>query len=411
MRANAAAALRPHLASALLGAVASAACIASEPDAGVPAATVRDSAGVTLVENPAVPADARTGWTLGAEPLVEIGALEGAEAEQLYRVRDATRLADGRIAIVNSGSQEVRVFDATGAHLRSWGGDGEGPGEFRDPTSIAPWPGDSLAVWDRRLRRLDVRPTSGEPGRTVTYPSLGEVATPVFSHLLDDGTMVVSAIRILDGELENGLSRLPIVAAVVDGDGELVHSLGEHAGGEVYIRVRGESVDILAVPVARNIVMGGAGAESLIAQTDRFELKFWDAEGRLTRVVRVAEPARPLPAGERARLIDSQVDQAPEPMRPRIRTMLEEIAMPDTLPAYTDVVRDATGHHWVRVFRLPYETGSAGWIVLDEAGQVVGRIELPPALDVYEIGADYILARATDELGVERVQLWALDRG
>ena len=34
-----------------------------------------------------------------------------------------------------------------------------------------------------------------------------------------------------------------------------------------------------------------------------------------------------------------------------------------------------------------------------------------PGLDVFEIGEDYILGRVMDEFDVERVQLWALERG
>ena len=37
-------------------------------------------------------------------------------------------------------------------------------------------------------------------------------------------------------------------------------------------------------------------------------------------------------------------------------------------------------------------------------------METAEGLEIYEIGEDYILRRATDELGVEFVQVWPLDR-
>ena len=43
-------------------------------------------------------------------------------------------------------------------------------------------------------------------------------------------------------------------------------------------------------------------------------------------------------------------------------------------------------------------------------GRVQGFVDTPPDLELFEIGADYILGTTTDELGVERVQLWSLDR-
>ena len=35
---------------------------------------------------------------------------------------------------------------------------------------------------------------------------------------------------------------------------------------------------------------------------------------------------------------------------------------------------------------------------------------MPEGLEIYEIGADYILGHAWDDLGVEYVQFWTLER-
>ncbi len=43
-------------------------------------------------------------------------------------------------------------------------------------------------------------------------------------------------------------------------------------------------------------------------------------------------------------------------------------------------------------------------------GRVLGFVETPEGLGIYEIGQDYILGRSLDELGVEHVQVWPLKR-
>lgn len=48
-------------------------------------------------------------------------------------------------------------------------------------------------------------------------------------------------------------------------------------------------------------------------------------------------------------------------------------------------------------------------VVLNHA--YLGTVKLPHDLNVREIGADYVLGVARDELGVEYVQLYGLDRG
>ena len=98
-------------------------------------AVVEDSAGVTIVTNDPVAADSRLPWQFSEHPALAIGSVDGGEADELFRVRDATRLPDGRIVIANAGSNELRVFNADGSHAGTWGGRGEGPGEFTSFTT------------------------------------------------------------------------------------------------------------------------------------------------------------------------------------------------------------------------------------------------------------------------------------
>ena len=61
----------------------------------------------------------------------------------------------------------------------------------------------------------------------------------------------------------------------------------------------------------------------------------------------------------------------------------------------------------------PEPTVSIGgllWTVFDPEGQALGFVETPDGLEIDEIGEDYILGWVEDELGVESVQLWPLER-
>lgn len=204
--------------------------------------TARDSAGVTIVENAALLEDASLGWTIGPSPVVEIGVLDGPEEYQLFRVRDARWLTDGRIAVVNAGSQEIRIYGADGIHLATWGGRGEGPGEFIDPTTLSWWPGDSVAVWDRRLRRLSIFAADGALGRTLVFPTIEGMPTPLFSHAQADGNSVVRMTVLPPEGPPRGLSRQPVAAAVVDPDGALRAGLGTHPGREAFTRISEDMV-------------------------------------------------------------------------------------------------------------------------------------------------------------------------
>ena len=67
----------------------------------------------------------------GEVELVIGGILEG-EPEYLFEeVRALARDAEGMIYAADSGPRMIRVFDSNGTHVRSFGGPGRGPGEFR----------------------------------------------------------------------------------------------------------------------------------------------------------------------------------------------------------------------------------------------------------------------------------------
>src|SRR5688572_1324263 len=75
---------------------------------------VRDSAGVSIVENVL---DDRTAACAVSEPSLTIGVTDGPPEYQFYRTFGARRLSDGRIAVVNQGTQELRFYDASGVFL------------------------------------------------------------------------------------------------------------------------------------------------------------------------------------------------------------------------------------------------------------------------------------------------------
>ena len=133
--------MRIALAFIALGA---AACQQDEPSEGGSGTQPSDSAGIRIVENPPPAGGSRLGWRVGPGPAVSIGAVEGEVPYLFASAADATNLRDGRIVVVDRGSDELRVFDALGTHLATWGGRGEGPGEFIDLHHVDRWPGDSI---------------------------------------------------------------------------------------------------------------------------------------------------------------------------------------------------------------------------------------------------------------------------
>ena len=64
------------------------------------------------------------GWTIGDEPLIEIGAVTGPTEYLLNRVTGGARLSDGGIVLGELTSGELRRYDRNGTFV--WRAAGQG---------------------------------------------------------------------------------------------------------------------------------------------------------------------------------------------------------------------------------------------------------------------------------------------
>ncbi len=376
----------------------------------LPDSQVRDSAGIRIVEGARPADDSRLPWRIGPEPSISIGEVAGEEAYLLHQVSDGFVLPDGRIVIANAGSNEIRVFDASGVHEASWGRAGGGPGEFTALSGVARWPGDSIAAWDTRARTIAVFDAEGTLGRSFVLEADGRPADPRM--VLGDGTVLGRTVD--SGATGPGYRREQISYELRDADGNTVLSLGVHPGREAYLNMEGPFPVFGLLPFSRAVSEAQWGDLIILTPDDHYEIRAHDrSTGALARIVRRDYANR---APTRAE-VDEAIDDALE----RTNLTGEQLeltregykAMPlvESFPAFRALLTDGLDHLWVREATLPgMDRPAPLWTVFDPEGRVLGFIETPDGLTILEIGADYILGRTTDDLGVESVQVWGLER-
>ena len=389
---------------------------ATDADSLARQAVIRDSAGVRIVENPRPPADSRLGWQVGAEPSVSIGALEGEEPYLLDRVRGALTLADGRIVVENIRTNELRVFDPSGRYLATWGGTGDGPGEFDNLIGLAPWPGDSLISWFAQGRRLTVFDNRGNFGRTFGLEGEGLRIPEV---ILPTGRVLASETdpeTILRDSRQDGLHRLEDLYQLYGAEGEQQALLGTFFGAERYTAYSGNRIVVMSIIFDHDIASFMWGDLVVVAPNYSYEIRAFDADGTLKRIVRRDHEVIARTDAHVDAYIEDRVMREPERLRADRRRTLREryegIPLPETHPAFVTAIADALDHLWVQEYRLPGEgDGKPVWTIFDPEGRVLGFVETPAGLtDIYEIAENSILGRVTDELGVEYVQVWPLRR-
>lgn len=113
--------------------------------------------GGVLILNPATGIwPASEGWQLVEE--LPIGTMDGSGPDVFSNILSLPLAVDdeGTMFVLDGQSTEIRVFDASGSHLRTFGGEGAGPGEMRS-ASLAGWgPDGNLWVADPENARYSV---------------------------------------------------------------------------------------------------------------------------------------------------------------------------------------------------------------------------------------------------------------
>ncbi len=281
----------------------------------------------------------------------------------------------------------IWVFDKDGAFLRTIGRDGDGPGEYRLISRIDCLAGDTLVVFDTRLRRR----TTLAPDDSVIATQPYQVSGFMNSSFLLDGRMVV-----------NEHQRTPAGAGyplqVVDREGQIVRPLGsvrpEYRLGEPYKYQRPTSV-------------GADGATVWTIGRGDYLMELWDTTGnRLAALQREVEWFEPYVLGR---------DITPNG--------------PPPLPAVGLFSADGAGRLWVAV-RVPsdnwravmladpdweYNWGTVqkmrDWIleVVDAGtGDLIVSQDLPDIEATLFLGEDLLVAYREDEMGYPFLDLLRL---
>ncbi len=357
---------------------------------------------------------------MGREPEFVIGGYSaGSQAVDdpshlVWRVGGAALLSDGRVAVLARGVARVLVFEASGALAASFGGKGQGPGEFSYPVRLQVLPGDTIVVWDRMYGRIShfdpsgtlLRERSIDLGavfaatRTVDQRPGEGVALP-----LPDGTFLVEVNRTDFRPILDTHYRVPAGYARID-SAYGAQSFGWWDGQE-FLFAPLPVPYLLPFPTETVLAAGGSPLSVYISNGDPYEVHQFSPRGILRRIIRRTE-VEPIPITSaeveawKARLSGRQrmdwegwdrvmARNPPRPYRPRVAGLLT----------------DTEGNLWV-ANRL--DTSTSEWSVFDSEGRWLGTLDLPLPRITW-LGRDLIVGVQRDpDTDVETVEVYRLNR-
>lgn len=425
-------------------------------------AQVVDSAGVEIIwAAPASDGPGEGQCVLGDAPSVVMGGPAGEEGA-LDEVESVVQLPDGRIAVANAGSGQIKVFGETGEHLHSVGQLGRGPGDFRGLAMLGVH-GNRILAYDSMPSRITMVDFEGNLADTtqVKFASrlhdetggwVSNIEVPRGMHAvgwLGSGILVLketkSTCRNCDGPvLDKSVKQKESIAdlVLVGLDGSLVTRLDGFPGDDWAVLQEFIEIstperpqrrrDSFSVTLGRAIKWGPAfqivsesvrtpysksfqaavGRTLVVAgHTATAEFFFFDADGRLVRILRRSTPPRRVGDAEQEAWILEQTEGLDPPQRASRSAELASVEFPEFAPAFKSLALDGHERLWVEEFAGPGTDGAGRWTVYGEDGASFGTVATPPGFRPASFGTDHVLGVWKDEQGMEYVQRYDLSEG
>lgn len=340
-------------------------------------------------------------WSLSAEPLIDIGG-DGPGA--LFMATSAVRVGD-HVVVANSGTGELRWYDASGVLARSAGRKGTGPGEFAHLGWVGLLPGDSIAAWDPVLRRLSIFTSGGRFSRVVAVSSAGPLAS--VPGVLHDGTLLLASRTRGEPPPNVTVWRDTVLLLRVRLAGGRTDTIGRFPGTEWF---GGANARVQTVPLGRQTSVAVAGDRIYVGTGERYEIGVYGAEGAFrVRFGRPQAPVRLTDEDRAAFLRDIVHVGGTQGARHERARSLAEAPFPETLPPYTSLLPDATGNVWVREPQRPtHSPPISRWSVFDPRGRWIATLEGPGRFKALQVGPDWILGTLADSVEAEHVLVYRI---
>ena len=372
-----------------------------------PTTLITDSAGIRIVHSQPASSDATC--AVGDEPTVVIGDDESDENLWFSRVGDAARMSDGSIVAVDRGSNQIRVYDADGRHLRTMGRQGEGPGEFENgPFQMWIAAGDTIWAGDYFPWRYNLFSAEGEFVRGVGL-------TPQFINSSMGGGVLANGYTVNSTETRARKPDFSVADTMIveahGPDGRLVDTLARIPHG----RWGQDDHEALSTFWLPRLFYAGAevdagGSTVALAYGMNTEVRVLDDEFNPRLIVRWTEPGREVTVADVDAWREDYVETRPRPdfspMAEAHDAMISEARpVAELFPAISAVIVGRDGRIWVRQYDRPRET--RGWLAFEPDGQFLCHLEPLPG-SIREIGADDVLLLHESELGIQTVRLHRL---
>lgn len=336
---------------------------------------------------------ADAGWELHED--LRIGSLDAEGPDNFGRISSFTVDGQGRVWVLESQAAELRVFDSSGAHVRTVGRAGEGPGEFRQPLRVDMGPEGNAWVMDPQNTRLSVFDSAGTYLEGLRVPG-GFVIIP-WQGGFDDSGAYYAPVAAFQPSFRISLGRFDRTFAPLDTI-DLPKDPVERASFTIVSD--GAARVSAGVPFQGRLIWRLSRAGTLWALiTDQYRLIEFGPAGDTLRVVTKAHEPVAVTSQERTEALDGLNWFTAQGGK------VDASKIPDEKPLASAFFVDDAGYLWVALEPGP-DVAQQPFDVFNPDGQFLGTIVAPFRLQTSPspiVRDDLLYGIVRDEMDVQYV--------
>ncbi len=329
--------------------------------------------GTVAVTNPATGMWDEGGTPWAVEVVKRIGSLEEEGPAMFGNVGSVEADREGRIWVFERQAQELRVFDAGGAYVRTIGRKGQGPGEFNQVNGMAWAPDGNLWVVDPSNNRISVLDTAGT--FLESHPTSGGFVIFPWRGGFDDAGSFYTYAPLAGEDVRFALVKFDRALQPVD-----TILPPRYAGEEPFFELRsGDSWTRAGVPFTPGLEWQLARNGNVwFALTGEYRLGELTQAGDTLRVITREFTRFPVTGAD----IDSAI--ADLEWFTSQGGKIDRSKFPGTKPAIERFFLDEAGNIWV----IPVVEGGGRerggtWDIFDPQGRYLGRLTTPVVINSF----------------------------
>ena len=354
-------------------------------------------------------------WRVSQRPRVSVGGADGEGPTEFAAIVGVVRLSTGEFVVADASTSELRLFSAGGAHVRTFGRRGGGPGEFDGLTALLR-SGDTLVAIDRGQQRIQLFDAAGKLLRTNGSPVFPGASMPFWAGITRDGSGAMLALEPLR---DTTSSRVIATGAlgVQDPRSSTVRRIASFNAYEA-AKTSGRHMPVYLGAVFRQSVLAD---RICLGWAAAWDITCYSPTGSaISRTIRATTPA-PVSEADRAAFREGFYRANRTMPREKLEAVARAFPFAERRSAFGRFVAGANGELWVGPFVIsedvvlgrrgaPSPNEATRWSVIGRDGRIAGEVTLPARFALLDAGQDYVAGVLRDQDDVEAAVVYSLTR-